>query len=159
MSVLSGLSPRERLLVLVAIAIAAICALWLFVVPALGGAHEAARTRLDMAVAANERAIRSGGAPGMSATAPAARAAMSPASERQAMIDAAANRGLPISRLQAPDERRILFLYESVPSQTLYAWLADVEQLTGNEPVRASLDTSERGGVRASIEFRLGAGQ
>ncbi|MCB9961384.1 MAG: type II secretion system protein GspM [Hyphomonas sp.] len=153
---LGRLTARERILLGSAVVIAAICLVFMIVVPKLKQARSDAEARLTTAIDADERSII--GADGAAYEAGRLVPAALPISQqRQVMIDAAANRGLAVSRLQSPDDSSILFQFEHVSSPALFGWLEDLERLLGQEPVRATVEASESGGVRASVEFHVGA--
>ncbi|MEZ5998422.1 MAG: type II secretion system protein GspM [Hyphomonas sp.] len=151
------LTRREQLILTSGIGIAVLCLVWMLLVPALRTSHADARQSLADAIEADELALAGAGA-SLSGRARPQLAGMPAARQRQVMIDAAANRGLTVSRLQAPDSASILFQFEKVPSPALFAWLEDLERQLGQEPTRATIEAAEAGGVRASVEFRLEGG-
>lgn len=151
------LTRREQIILVGGAAIAALCLVWIVLVPSLRSANAEARLRLSDAIEADEASITRSGA-GLVGRVRPQPAQMPVARQRQLMIDAAANRGLTVSRLQTPDNASILFQFEKVSSQSLFAWLEDLEGLLGQEPVRATIEATDSGSVRASVEFSLEAG-
>lgn len=152
-----NLTQRERIILVAGLALAFVCLIWMLLVPSFRNAHADARHRLAEAIRADEASIaaKSNLASGRLRPKPVG---LSAARQRQVMIDAAANRGLTVSRLQTPDDSSILFQFEKVSSSALFSWLEDLEEQLGQEPVQAMIEASESGGVRASVEFKVESG-
>jgi general secretion pathway protein M len=144
-----GLSPRERALIMAAAGALALMLLTLVLAPRLKAGRAEAKAELQQAVMLNEWVSAQTAQPGR---VPAATNV--PIEDvRTRLLDAAARRGLAVSRLQATEEANLVFQFEAAPSQTLFGWLAEAEDGLGLAPLRATIDAEDDGRVRASVTF------
>ncbi len=146
----SSRAPRERLLIRLAIGASLLALLLHFLILPTWRAKAAAKARnleaartLDIvgAVLGESRAETN--------------RHISPPEEglRAGVVALARQRGLSVSRVQGGPDGQVTVAMDSAPPETVFGWLADVQDSYGAAPHKVSMTDDNTGSVRASVTF------
>ena len=153
----SGLNPRERMLVGIALALTGLLLFWLFVYRPISHyptsqkrAYERAVLDLKLMKKA-QSGLRSG------LVNPVRPEQLAPEKFQSVLTRTASENGLSITRRQPKGDREVSLWFEGVNSRTLYVWLQKLTKQYNIRVVRAQISRDDPGGVRAMLTFRLEA--
>ena len=159
----SGLSMREKALLLAAGALTALVVVWYGLMsPALSAREDARQARQqaadDLARLEHQAAAHRARAPAVTGVAVSSSAAMNADAFKTEVTQAAQSAGLAISRLQGGEDGRFGLVFEQADPRQFFYWLNEIETRLGARTERLSVDQAGAGRIRATVEISGGVG-
>ena len=147
--------PREKLLIGIALCLAAVVLCVQFVFKPLSTYPDQQKLKLEQAE--RDLSVMESGQAVLSGPAPIEKQSLAPNQAQLMITQSASTKGLQISRRQPNGETGLTVWLENADSRLFYSWVADLTETYDIELLSVNLGRNDDGTIRAQLTFKMGA--